>query len=70
MQGKRIAWSCSRRERRIPSDEFRRAAQIQPRRGQRRRVKRLANVAGGIRPWRMLVRQHRADGEVQQRGAS
>ena len=57
-------------ERRIPGDDLRRADEIQPRGRQQRHVQRLADMAGGIRPIRMLVEQSAARGKKEQRGAS
>ena len=60
MQGKGIAWRRVLRQRRIPGDDLRRAGEIKPGGRQRRHVQRLADMAGGIRPIRMLVEERAA----------
>ena len=69
MQTEGIAWRNVLWQRRIPGDEFRCAGKIKPRSRQRRHMQRLANMAGGIRPVRMLVQQRSARRKKEQRGA-
>src|SRR5713226_2988210 len=70
MQRKGMAWRYVLRQRRIPSDHLRRADQVQPGSRQRRHVQRLANMAGVLRPIRMLVEERTARRKIEQRGAS
>jgi hypothetical protein len=57
MQRKGIAWRRVLWQRRIPGDDLRSPDQIKPRGRQRRHVQRLADMAGGIGPIRMLVEE-------------
>ena len=70
MQRKGIAWRCVLRQRRIPGHDLRRADKVKPGGRQRRHVQRLADMAGVLRPIRMLVEERSARGEIEQRGAS
>lgn len=71
MQRKRVAWRIVSRERRIAGDEFGHANKIEARRGQRRHVQRLANVACGVvGTIRVVVQERAARGKVQHRGKS
>src|SRR5260370_28101664 len=55
MQREEIAWRHVLRQRRIPGDDLRCAAEVQPCSRQRRHVQRLADMARGIPPPCMLV---------------
>ena len=70
MQRKGIAWRCVLRQRRIPSDDLRRADEVKPGGRQRGHVQRLAHMAGGIRPIGMFVEERAARGKIEKRGAS
>src|SRR6266849_5146230 len=70
MQREGIAWRCVLGQRRIPGDNLRRADKVKPGSRQRRHVQRLAHMAGGIGPLRMLVEEGAAHGKIKQRGAS
>jgi len=69
MQRKRIARRGTPRERRISRDYLGDSDKVQCRRGQHGRMQRLADVASGFRPVRMLVQQAAARREVQQHSA-
>src|SRR5882762_3357217 len=70
MQRKGIAWRCVLRQRRIPGDDLRRAGEVQPGSRQRGHMQRLADMAGGIGPIRMMVEERPACGKIKQRDAS
>jgi len=57
------------RQRRMPSDKFGRAAQVQPGRCQDRHMQHLADMAGGIGTVRVLVEERAARGKIEQRSA-
>ena len=69
MQRKGIAWRCVLRQRRIPGDDLRRADEVQPGGRQRGHVQRLADMAGVLRPIRMLVEERTARRKEQQGSA-
>ncbi len=58
------------RERKIPTDNLRRADKLEPGRCQRWHVQSLANMAGGVGALGVFVQETAARGEIQQRGAS
>src|ERR1700736_4350055 len=70
MQRKGIARRCMLRQRRKPGDDLRPADKIQPGRRQGGHVQRLADMAGGVGPIRMLVEERAARGKIKQRDAS
>ena len=69
MQGEGIAWRRVLRQRGIPGDDLRRAGEIKPGGCQRWHVQCLADVAGGIRPIRMLVEERAARRKKEQSSA-
>src|SRR6266478_2828870 len=64
MQREEIACRHVLRQRRIPGDDLRCAAEVQPCSRQRRHMQRLADMAGSIGPIRVLVEERTARGEV------
>ena len=69
MQGKRVTRGRTLRQRRIPGDDLRCAGEIKPGGCQRWHVQCLADVAGGIRPIRMLVEERAARRKKEQSSA-
>jgi len=70
MQRKGIAWRCVLRQRTIPGYDLRLADEVQPGSRQRGHVQRLADMARGIGPIRMLVEERAARCKIEQRSAS
>src|SRR5260370_15691468 len=70
MQRKGIAWRCVLRQRTIPGYDLRLADEVQPGSRQRGHVQRLADMAGVLRPIRMMVEEPTARDKIEQRGAS
>src|SRR6266478_4468777 len=69
MQGKRIARSRVRRERKIPSNEFGYVDEVERGRSQRRHVQRLADVASRPGTTGVVVEDCPARGKVEHRRA-
>ncbi len=67
MQRKGIAWRCVLRQRTIPGYDLRLADEVQPGSRQRGHVQRLADMARGIGPIRMLVEERAARCKIEQR---
>lgn len=58
------------RQGKVPGDDLWRAYEVEPGRRQRGHVQHLADMAGGIGPIRMLVKERTARGKIKQRNAT